>query len=294
MREGSKGERTRYYTLILERHPAFLRFTVYGGCSLSKAIRSRFNTLSVLLFAVYFSLLLCAASHSFALSDGEIIKFQTKLKDKPIGERIALWAEKFIGVPYDKDPLGEYVSRAVITADERVDCMYLTFRAVELALSATPEEAVNIALDKRFHSKGIIKGGKVINYDNRFEYGEDMIHSDKWGKEITSHIGRVKRTNGSRGKDFIEFLPPDELRIKMNALKSGDIIFFIKDPKKRSQKEEIIAHMGIIKTENKKVYLIHAGGIKGKGGVVKKALFKNYIKKMPFVGAKITRFNEPL
>lgn len=241
-----------------------------------------------------FLLVLHTVSHSFALSDGEIIKFQAKLKNKPIGERIALWAEKFIGVPYDKDPMGEYVSKSVIVADERVDCMYLTFRAVELALSGTPDEAIDIALNKRFHSKGIIKDGKVINYDNRFEYGEDMIHSDKWGKEITSHIGRVKRTNGSRGKDFIEFLPPDELRIKMNALKSGDIIFFIKDPKKRSQKDEIVAHMGIIKTENKKVYLIHAGGIKGKGGVVKKALFKNYIKKMPFVGAKITRFNEPL
>ncbi|MBI5211964.1 MAG: DUF1460 domain-containing protein, partial [Nitrospirae bacterium] len=158
----------------------------------------------------------------------------------------------------------------------------------------TPEEAVDRALDKRFHSKGIIKDGKVGNYDNRFEYGEDMIHSGKWGENITARIGTIKRAKGSRGKDFIEFLPPDELRAGMNALKSGDIIFFIKDPKNRSQKDEIVAHMGIIKTENKKVYLIHAGGIKGKGGAVKKALFKDYIKKMPFVGAKITRFHEPL
>ena len=75
----------------------------------------------------------------FGLTDEEIQKFQTLWKDKPIGERIALWAEKFTGVPYDSDPLGEYVSKATIVADERMDCMYLTFRVVELALSHTPK-----------------------------------------------------------------------------------------------------------------------------------------------------------
>jgi ribosomal protein L24 len=40
-----------------------------------------------------------------------------------------------------------------------------------------------------------------------------------------------------------------------------------------------------------KSYLIHAGGTKGKGGEVKKVLLKDYILKMPFVGAKITRFD---
>jgi len=67
-------------------------------------------------------------------------------------------------------------------ADERVDCMYLTFRAVELALSYSPEEAVQIALEKRFHSKGVLKDGQIMNYDDRFEYGEDMIESGKWGR----------------------------------------------------------------------------------------------------------------
>jgi len=69
----------------------------------------------------------------FALTDEEIQKVQPLLKDRPIGEKIAFWAEKFVGTPYDPDLLGEYVSKEVIVADERVDCMYLTFRAVELA-----------------------------------------------------------------------------------------------------------------------------------------------------------------
>ena len=213
-----------------------------------------------------------------------------------MGEKIAFWAEKFIGVPYDIDPLGEYVSKATIVADERVDCMYLTFRAVELALSQTPEEAIQIALEKRFHSKGVLKDGQVANYEDRFEYGEDMIESGKWGKEITSVVGRMIKIKGSRGKDFIDTLVFDGLMKNMDRLKSGDLVFFVKKPEKRKV-GEIIGHIGIIKVEKRssdprtnEVYLIHASGIKGKGGMVKKMLLKDYLSKMPFIGVKITRF----
>lgn len=233
----------------------------------------------------------------FALTDDEIFRFQSEIKDRPVGKRIAFWAERFVGTPYDINPIGEYVARGVIVADERVDCMYLTFRAVELALSNNPVEAIEIALDKRFHTKGIVKDNKVVNYDDRFEYGEDMIFSRKWGKEITIDIGRTVKINDSRRTSFIDILPPGELMKKMQKLKTGDIIFFIKNPMKRIS-EEIVGHIGIIKIEgrgqktaDRQVYLIHAGGIKGKGGVVKKVLFKDYIKSMPFIGAKITRFD---
>lgn len=233
----------------------------------------------------------------FGLTDEEIQKFQTLWKDRPVGERIALWAEKFVGVPYDNDPLGEYVSKSAIVADERMDCMYLTFRAVELALSHTPEEAVQIALDKRFHSKGILKDGRVINYDDRFEYGEDMVESGKWGREMTSEIGRVMKIKGSRGKDFVEILSLDGVMQGMNRLKSGDILFFVTKPEKRKV-GEIIGHMGIIKVEknegnpkSRKVFLIHASGIKEKkGGAVKKVLLKEYLSRTNFLGVKITRF----
>lgn len=226
----------------------------------------------------------------FAISIEEIIKYQTELKDKPIGERIAFWAEKFTGTPYDIDPKGEYVTRGVIVADERVDCMYLTFRAVELAMSNNHDEAIEIALDKRFHTRGILKDGKVVNYDERFEYGEDMIFSGKWGNDITHNIGSTVKIEGSRGFDLIEILPTGELIKEMQKLKSGDIVFFIKNPMKRIS-EEMVGHIGIIKTEHRQIYLINASGIKGKGGVVKKVLFKDYIRKMPFIGAKITRFD---
>ncbi len=232
----------------------------------------------------------------FALTDEEIQKFQNLLKVNPIGEKIAFWAEKFVGVPYDTDPLGEYVSKAAIVADERVDCMYLTFRAVELALSHSPGEAIQIALEKRFHSKGILKDGQVMNYDDRYEYGEDMIESGKWGKDITREVGRMIKIKGSRGKDFVEILPPAELVNGVKRLKSGDIVFFVKKPEKR-QVGEIIGHIGIIRVEQGKkeegkggTYLIHASGVKGKGGMVKEVLLKDYLSEMPFIGARITRF----
>lgn len=252
-----------------------------------------------LIFLFFTSCFLLLTSHfCLALSDEEILTFQSAVKDLPAGERIAFWAEKFVGTPYDKDPLGEYVSKAVIIADERVDCMYLTFRAVELALSSTGEEAVQTALDKRFHTKGVIKNSKVINYDDRFMYGEDMIESGKWGSDITGEIGSVIKIKGSGGRDHVDILPPEQLLKAMDHLKSGDIIFLIRGPDKRVS-GEIVGHIGIIKTEGRTenatkktiAYLIHASGVKGKGGAVKKVLLKDYIKRMPFKGAKITRFN---
>jgi hypothetical protein len=232
----------------------------------------------------------------FGLTGEEIQKFQTLLKGKPVGERIAFWAERFIGVPYDRDPLGEYVSKAMIVADERVDCMYLTFRTVELALSTTPEEAIQVALERRFHSKGILKDGHVINYDDRFEYGEDMIESGKWGEEMTPEVGKMVKIKGSRGKEFVEVLSAHALIQGMKSLKSGDLIFFAKKPEKR-EVGEIIGHMGIIEVRDiegnqrsKEVFLIHASGTKGKGGAVKKVLLREYLSKMPFIGVKITRF----
>ena len=248
-------------------------------------------TTSVILLIFFLSFRPC-----FALTNEEIQKFQTFLKVNPIGEKIAFWAEKFVGVPYDTDPLGEYVSKAAIVTDERVDCMYLTFRAVELALSHSPEEAIQIALEKRFHSKGILKDGQVMNYDDRFEYGEDMIESGKWGREVTSEVGKMTKIKGSRGKDFVEILPPTDLLKGVKRLKSGDIVFFVKKPEKRKV-GEIIGHIGIIRVEKSqkgggkgKAYLIHASGIKGKGGMVKEVLLKDYLSEMPFIGARITRF----
>ena len=231
---------------------------------------------------------------SLGLSDGEIQRLQSSLEGKTTGEKIAFWTDRFVGTPYDKDPQGEYVTRAAIMADDKVDCMYLTFRAVELALSRTPDEAIQIALDKRFRSRGILKDGKVANYEDRFEYGEDMIRSGKWGREIGSEIGRTIQIRGSRGQEFLEILPAAEIKKGIGKLRTGDLIFFIKAPEKRVVGEGV-GHIGTVEIEgngaHKKFYLIHASGTKTKGGVVKKVPLKNYLAKMHFIGVKVTRFD---
>jgi hypothetical protein len=249
---------------------------------------------SLLILAALFLLTISPSlGISFSLSAEEIQKLQSRLEGNTKAERIALWAERFIGTPYDIDPQGAYVSRADIVADDRVDCMYLTFRVVELALSRAPEEAIQVALDKRFHARGILQDGKVLNYDDRFQYGEDMIRSGKWGKDITRQVGRTAKIKGSRGYDSYEVLPPHEMARKGERLRSGDILFFFKLPEKRAV-EEGVGHIGIVKIEEKdsekKTFLIHAGGTKSAGGSVKKVLLEDYLTAMPFVGVKVTRF----
>ncbi len=259
---------------------------------LAKTLRCRskvFHPICLLLF-LFSPSISCAF-----MSDKDISSFQKEMADKPIGERIAFWAEKFAGTPYDTDPRGEYVTKNVIVADERVDCMYLTFRAVELALSHSPEEAITVALEKRFLSKGEIgEGGNVLNYEDRFQYGEDMLDSGKWGKEITEEWGNVIEIKGSRGKDKVKIISKNSLLKGLRGsissrLRSGDIIFFIKEPEKRIA-GEIVGHMGIIRREAGKTYLIHAGGVKNKGGKVAKVRLYDYVSSMPFIGVRISRF----
>lgn len=232
-----------------------------------------------------------------AITDDDIAGYQRAIKDKPVGERIALWAEKFIGTPYDPDPLGEYVTKKAIVADERVDCMYLTFRTTELALAKTPEDAVAIALDKRFITGGRLKNGTVLNYEDRFQYGEDMLDSGKWGREVTRDIGPVVAIRGSRGREKVEIISKEALLRLLEShrtttpFKDGDFVFLIKEPRKRSSADEIVGHIGIIKIDGAKPFLIHAGGVKNKGGEVRRVLFSDYVRTMPFAGIRVSRFD---
>ena len=248
---------------------------------------------------------ICFAESSPSLADTLISNFNvesSELREKSVGQRIAHWAEAFVGTPYDTDPLGKYVREERIVADDAVDCMYLTFRTVELALSREPEDAVKNALNLRFRSVGRLDGERVANYDDRFEYGEDMIDSGKWGKEITLNLGRTIRIKGSRGRDEVVIIPKDELTTMTNLdiggvgipLKDGDIIFFIKEPSKRVV-GEIVGHIGIISVKAGVSYLIHASGRKdsadSKGnGIVKSVRLWEYVGNMRFAGIRVTRF----
>ncbi len=228
----------------------------------------------------------------------EILLTQARAARLPLGKRISYWASRFIGTPYDQDPLGLYVRTNRIVADEKVDCMYHTFRSVELAKSNTPAGAIEQALSLRFINQGKLSDGLVTNYDDRFQYGEDMVFSGKWGKNITAELGALKTIPGSRGRDTVDILPKSVLATHsfQKKLQDGDIIYWAKDPKKRAV-EEIIAHLSIVHIKNGKTYLIHAAGSKEKegnpgGGAVKEVPFADYVHSMRFIGALVTRFEE--
>ncbi len=228
----------------------------------------------------------------------EILLAQAKIASLPLGKRISYWAVRFIGTPYDPDPLGLYVRTNRIVADEKADCMYHIFRAVELAETSSPSEAIDKALALRFITQGKLADGLVTNYDQRFEYGEDMVYSGKWGRNVTQDLGATKGIAGTRGKEDVDILPKSILatRTFQKKLQDGDIVYWVKDPKKRAS-DEIVGHLSIIHIKSGKVYVIHAAGNKDRdgapgGGVVKEVPFSDYVRSMRFIGAFITRFDQ--
>ncbi len=259
-----------------------------------KSKKLRFFAPAFLHFCVSVLLSLLMVSPLLALTDSEIASFQKEIADRPLGERIALWAERYVGTPYDPDPLGEYVRRKAIVADDRVDCMYLIFRTAELAMGRTQDEAINIALEKRFIGRGRLRDGVVENYEERFQYGEDMLESGKWGVEITGDLGALSYIEGSRGRERVAMVAKEQLLgdLRRLPLRSGDFIFFVKHPENRIS-GEIVGHIGIIKTEGGTPYLIHAGGRKNRGGKVRKVELHEYITSMPFAGVRVSRFLTP-
>ena len=228
----------------------------------------------------------------------EIMIAQGQAAELPLGKRLVYWAGRFVGTPYDTDPLGLYVRTNRIVADEKADCMYLTFRSAELALSGTPGQAIEKALSLRFLTQGKLTDGLVQNYNERFEYGEDMVYSGKWGTNITGELGAAKTIQGSRGRDEVVILPKQALQTRklQKQLIDGDIIFWVKDPKKRVV-EEIVAHLSFVHIKNGKPYLIHASGTKDSAtksgsGMVKEVSFADYVRDTKFIGAFVTRFEQ--
>jgi cell wall-associated NlpC family hydrolase len=233
-----------------------------------------------------------------AMTADEILLAQARTARLPLNKRIVYWAGRFIGTPYDPDPLGLYVRTNRIVADEKVDCMYHAFRSVELAQSGTPFEAINQALTLRFITRGTQVDGLVTNYDQRYQYGEDMVFSGKFGKNVTADLGATKAIPGSRGRDTVDILPKSTLLMRglQKNLQDGDLIYWVKDPKKRGV-EEIVAHLSIVHIKGGKPYLIHAAGDKDRadrpgGGVVKEVPFATYVQNMRFIGAFVTRFEQ--
>jgi hypothetical protein len=236
-----------------------------------------------------FCLLLLLPSAVTALDAVVIAAEQQRIAPLPLPERIAHWAAFFVGTPYDTDPLGLYVRRRAIVADDAMDCMYHLFRSVELARSRTPAEAVEAALALRFHHHGVLRDGAVTNYDDRFEYGEDMLRSGRWGRDVTKELGATVEIAGARGVPTYRILPPSTLQAGLDRLHSGDMLYFVKPPERRVR-GEVVGHLGVVRREGATVWLLHAAGRKGQGGAVGRVALSDYLDAMPFAGVMVGRF----
>lgn len=228
-----------------------------------------------------------------ALNRNDVINAVSKFG---VGEKIAFWADFFVGTPYDPIPIGSYVQNLSINEEDVFDCMSLTFRVLELAFAKNESSALDNALYFRFKEMGIPNPknkAKVLTYEGRYEYGEDMIFSKKYGKLVNEEIGEPKKIEaGSHMGGLVSVLSFKEVEENLNGLRSGDIIFFVKNPRNRTV-GETIGHIGFIKREKGKVYLIHAAGAKNKtDGKVTKLLLTDYMesRKNTFLGVMVTRF----
>lgn len=205
-----------------------------------------------------------------------------------LGNKIVRYANSFIGTPYDRIPIGLYVQSRKLIIDDEIDCMYLVFRSIPLALAdGDNKKAFEIACDKMFHDKcKLDKYGLVINYENRFDYGEDMIFSGKWGKSIYSDNEMSVMAGSRHHKRFHYVKSQDFINSKklQQRVQNGDILFLFKFPEKRSKSQDAIGHLGILEVgKDGEIYLIHAGGSKRydvpQGKVVKVKLTKYLQKK---------------
>ena len=214
-----------------------------------------------------------------------------------IGEKIAFYANEFVGTPYDRIPIGLYVDTKRLIADNEVDCMYLVFRTIPLALAGGDnKKAFDMACDKMFHDRcKTDTNGFVINYEDRFDYSEDMVASGKWGKSIYKPE-QMKKIIGTRMYRDFPYIPSKEFieNTKLqNEIKKGDIVFFVKRIDLRSKSQEMIGHLGILDVVDGKIYVIHASGHKSfdkPQGKVVKVLLIDYLKEMSkFAGIYISR-----
>ena len=215
-----------------------------------------------------------------------------------LGNKIAKYANSFVGTPYDRIPIGLYVQSRKLIIDDEIDCMYLVFRSVPLALAnGDDEKAFDIACDKMFHDKcKLDKYGLVTNYENRFDYSEDMIYSGKWGKSIYANEEMSTMPGSRHYQQFYYMKSQDFINSKklQQRVQNGDILFLYKFPEKRSKSQEAIGHLGILEVQNGDIYFIHASGNKRfdlpQGKVVKVKL-TDYLKekKDKWAGIYITR-----
>jgi len=250
--------------------------------------------------------------HPAVVSSAVIDTLCHGLESRPLGERVAAWAQWFVDQKkveylYGRDP-GGYVTEGRLCQDFSTDCVLFMCRVTELARSTTAKEAVQFAFGTRFYGASIAKvvaeNGRV-NYDDpvHLEYSEDMIKSAIWGADVTADCGAALRDSiGSlrAAPDTVHYVPSD--RLAYDRLESGDILWFVGDENEPGAKEKraqgtMVHHLGIVTRDGAEVFLIHPAsrplpGVYEKTGLVKVPL-KTYLAGVRrFKGVVVTRLKD--
>jgi hypothetical protein len=240
-----------------------------------------------------------------------IDSLMVQIEGKPVGERIAFWAETFhrdgrarylFGLEE-----GGYVREGRLCDDFRTDCVLFLYRTTELGRSTSAREAVQFAFGTRFYGASVeeaIDPDGRVRYDHaaHLDHSEDIVRSGIWGRDVTSSIGPVESDPGNDRfpADTLKFVPVD--RIDYGALADGDLIFFLLDEKQPKGAEyraqgTLIHHIGIAVRSGDQVDLIHAArapltGIY-EGQKIERIPLKAYLQRVDsFKGILVSRVEE--
>lgn len=245
------------------------------------------------------------------MPSSQIDSLMQTIAQKPVGERIAFWADFFYRQGkarylFGLDP-GGYVNEGRLCDDYQTDCVLFVYRTTELGRSSTAREAVQFAFGTRFYGasveSAILPDGRVRYEDpSHLDYSEDIYRTGIWGKDVTPTIGPTQPDPGNDlfAPDTLRFVPKD--KIDESALQSGDVVYFVLDeanPKGKEARAEgvLISHLGIVKGAGNGFDLIHAAKspLEGvyEGGKVEKVALRKYLDAVDrFKGIVVTRIEE--
>ena len=245
------------------------------------------------------------------MPSSQIDSLMQTVADKPVGERIAFWADFFYRLGRTQYlfglDTGGYVKEGRPLDDYKTDCVLFVYRTTELGRSSTAREAVQFAFGTRFYGasveEAILPDGRVRYEDpSHLDYSEDIFRTGIWGKNVTASVGPLEPDPGNVlfAPDTLSFVPKS--KIDESALQSGDIVYFVLDetnPKGKEARDAgvLISHLGIVKKSGDGVDLIHAAKVplEGvyEGGKVEKVPLRAYLAAIDrFKGIVVTRIEE--
>lgn len=252
-------------------------------------------------------------STSGIFSAGDIDSLLAADSGLPVGERVGLWARRFLAAPgidylFGLRP-GGYVDLGRIVLDEHQDCVSLMYRCTELAGSGSAAEAVDRALSTRFAGAdldSLADDQGRVDYDRpeHLDFSLDMVRSGWWGRDISADLtGAVADTAGSSRylPGSFTFVPKKSL--VPAELQEGDLAWLVLDPdhpagsRLRREFGLVIGHLGVVILDEGQPWLVHAASseLPGwyEGGRIARVPLAVYLDRLErFAGVIVTRFEE--